>query len=96
MFNRRMFYFAVNHNHKESAEDREALGLNGSQGLKKEHSGSNHDTETFQGQINVSSFWLCLPFIFLLATQSSSMSIWMNASPLASTLSNLQCFDLDS
>lgn len=40
------------HHHKESAEDREALGLNGSQGLKKERSGSNHDTETFEGQIN--------------------------------------------
>lgn len=45
---------AVDHAHKESAEDREALGLNGSNGLKKERSGSNHDKETFQGQINVS------------------------------------------
>lgn len=42
----------VNNNHKESAEDREALGLNGSQGLKKERSVANHDADTFEGQIN--------------------------------------------
>lgn len=70
---------AVNdHNHKESAEDREALGLNGNQGLKKERSGSNHDTETFQGQINVSFFRnFVFPFssfcFVLLGTQSLSV-----------------------
>ncbi|KAG0612339.1 hypothetical protein M758_6G019600 [Ceratodon purpureus] len=42
----------VNNNQKESAEDREALGLDGSQGKKKQ-SGSNHDKDTFQGQIEV-------------------------------------------
>lgn len=43
-----------NNNNKESAEDREALGLNGSQAKKTSGSGSQHDRETFQGQIAVS------------------------------------------
>lgn len=30
VFNRRMFYFVVNYNYKESVEDCEVLGLNGS------------------------------------------------------------------
>lgn len=52
ILNREIYHFAVNNNQKESAEDREALGLDGSQGKKKQ-SGSNHDKDTFQGQIEV-------------------------------------------
>ena len=36
---------------KESAEDREALGLDGP--IVKKKSGSIHDTSTFQGQVEV-------------------------------------------